>query len=44
MGQVRHPHICALYDVGHDIETNTDYLVLEYVEGETLAARLGRDR
>jgi len=33
-----HPHICTLYDVGH--QDGTDYLVLEYLEGETLADRL----
>ena len=37
---LNHPHICALHDVGqeHDLE----YLVLELLEGETLAARLER--
>ena len=35
-----HPHICTLYGVGHD--AGTDYLVMEYLEGETLAARLSR--
>jgi len=35
-----HPHICTLYDVGHD--ERTDYLVMEYLDGETLAARLSR--
>jgi Tol biopolymer transport system component/predicted Ser/Thr protein kinase len=35
---LNHPHICALYDVGH--QDGTDYLVMEYIEGETLAARL----
>jgi eukaryotic-like serine/threonine-protein kinase len=33
-----HPHICALYDVGE--ERGTAYLVMQYLEGETLAARL----
>ena len=33
-----HPHICALYDVGeHD---GTTFLVMQYLEGETLEARL----
>jgi serine/threonine protein kinase len=37
---LNHAHICGLYDIGreHDI----DYLVLELLEGETLAARLAR--
>ena len=35
-----HPHICALYDVGED--DGTDYLVMEYLDGETLAERLRR--
>jgi eukaryotic-like serine/threonine-protein kinase len=35
-----HPHICTLYDVGRD--DNTEYLVMEYVEGETLASLLKR--
>ena len=33
-----HPHICALYDVGN--EAGVEYLVMEYLEGETLADRL----
>ena len=33
-----HPHICTLHDIGqHD---GVDFLVMEYLEGETLAARL----
>jgi serine/threonine protein kinase len=35
-----HPHICALYDVG--VEDGAPYLVMEYVDGETLAARIQR--
>jgi serine/threonine protein kinase len=33
-----HPHICVLYDVGH--QDGIDYLVMECVEGESLAKRL----
>jgi serine/threonine protein kinase len=37
-----HPHICTLYDVGrHD---QVDFLVMEYLEGDTLAARLAGKR
>jgi serine/threonine protein kinase len=37
---LNHPHICQLYDVGsHD---GTDFLVMEFLEGETLADRLKR--
>ncbi len=40
ISQLSHPHICALYDVGsHD---GTEYLVMEYLEGETLATRLAK--
>jgi Tol biopolymer transport system component len=35
---LNHPHICVLYDVGH--QDGTDYLVMEYLEGQTLAQRL----
>jgi len=37
---LNHPHICAVHDVG--TESGTPYLVMEYLEGETLAARLSR--
>ena len=40
ISQLSHPHICALYDVGH--QDGTDYLVMEYLEGETLSDRLGK--
>src|SRR6188508_1984855 len=33
-----HPHICALHDVGR--AGDIDYLVMPYLEGETLAAKL----
>jgi eukaryotic-like serine/threonine-protein kinase len=33
-----HPHVCHLYDVGE--QEGTSYLVMEYLEGETLADRL----
>src|ERR1700676_471239 len=38
IASLNHPHICTLYDVGH--QDGTDYLVMEYLEGETLAQRL----
>ena len=40
ISSLNHSHICTLYDVGH--ETGTDYLVMEYLEGETVAERLLR--
>jgi serine/threonine protein kinase len=38
ISHLNHPHICVLYDVGH--QDGIDYLVMECVEGETLAKRL----
>jgi eukaryotic-like serine/threonine-protein kinase len=40
ISQLSHPHICALYDVGN--QDGTEYLVMEYLEGETLAGRLAK--
>jgi serine/threonine protein kinase len=38
VSSLNHPHICALYDVGN--QDGIEYLVMEYIEGETLAKRL----
>jgi serine/threonine protein kinase len=40
ISQLSHPNICALFDVGSEGET--EYLVMEYLEGETLSDRLRR--
>ena len=37
---LNHPHICTLYDIGQ--EGGTNFLVMEYLEGETLDERLAR--
>ena len=38
ISSLNHPHICVLYDVGS--QDGVDYLVMECIEGETLAKRL----
>src|SRR5246127_2977019 len=38
ISSLNHPHICVLYDIGS--QNGVDYLVMECVEGETLAKRL----
>jgi serine/threonine protein kinase len=40
ISQINHPHICTLHDVGR--QEGIDYLVFEYLEGETLARRLSK--
>jgi serine/threonine protein kinase len=40
ISQLSHPHICALYDVGN--QDGVEFLVMEYLEGETLADRLSK--
>src|SRR5579863_5117906 len=37
ISSLNHPYICHLYDIGS--QGGTDYLVMEYLEGETLAQR-----
>ena len=38
IASLNHPHICTLFDIGH--QDGIDFLVMEYLEGETLAQRL----
>ncbi len=38
ISQLQHPHVCMLLDIGSEDETQ--YLVMEYLDGETLADRL----
>src|SRR5215207_6105472 len=38
ISSLNHPHICALYDVGS--QDGIDFLVMEYLDGETLADRI----
>jgi len=40
ISSLNHPNICTLHDVGH--QDGTDYLVMEYMEGQTLADRLAK--
>jgi len=40
IAKLSHPHICAIYDVGREGEI--EYLVMELLEGETLAERLAK--
>ena len=40
ISQLNHAHICTLHDIG--AYDGIDYLVMEYIEGETLADRLKR--
>jgi eukaryotic-like serine/threonine-protein kinase len=38
VSKLSHPHICALHDIGH--QDGVDFLVMEYLEGETLEQRV----
>jgi eukaryotic-like serine/threonine-protein kinase len=40
VSSLNHPHICVLYDIGQ--QDGADFIVMEYLEGESLAARLTR--
>jgi len=40
ISNLSHPHICTLYDIGR--QDDRDYLVMEYLEGESLSARVAR--
>src|SRR6185369_17247896 len=40
VSSLNHPHICTLYDVGH--QDGIEYIVMEHLEGESLADRLTR--
>lgn len=42
ISSLKHPNVCTVHDIGS--EDGNDFLVMEYVEGETLAARLRRGR
>ena len=42
VASLNHPNICALHDIG--IQDGAGYMVMEYLEGETLAARILRGR
>src|SRR5262245_60533525 len=40
IASVNHPNICALYDIGREGELA--FMVMEHIEGESLAGRLSR--
>jgi len=40
VSKLSHPHVCTLHDIGH--QDGVDFLVMEYLEGETLEQRLSK--
>ena len=40
VASLNHPHICTLHDIGN--QDGAGYIVMEYLEGETLAAHIGK--
>src|ERR1700757_3756583 len=40
ISSLSHSHICALYDIGH--QDGIDYLVMEFLDGQTLDKRLAK--
>lgn len=42
LGRLEHPHVVRVFDSGIDAESGRPYLVMELLEGETLAGRLAR--
>lgn len=40
ISSLNHSHICTIHDIGH--QDGIDFIVMEYLEGETLASRLER--
>jgi len=43
ISSLQHPHICVLYNVGHD-DAAGEYLVMEFLDGESVAERLKRGK
>jgi eukaryotic-like serine/threonine-protein kinase len=42
-GMIGHPNICEVYDLG-TLPSGSPYLVMEFIRGETLSARIARDK
>ena len=40
VASLNHPHLCVLYDIGN--QDGTGFMVMEYLDGETLTARIAR--